>query len=216
MRSIADKYSMVPGIGVVVFDPIMLAAGGLAAATSVGGLTATSMGLTAVGGGLAAASTLAGGNFAKTAGQMQQNAANFQAAQLDQNAGQAIASSQRTMLDTQEKTRLAMSASRARAGVSGVDAGVGSPAENEGELAQRGSYHALMDIFNGKSAATGIENQAAGARYTGTLDEMGGEEAQSASELAAAGTLAGSAGSMASRYGAFKYPTAAGRAGVSL
>lgn len=187
MRSIAEKYSLTPGIGVVVFDPVTL--------------TVASLGMTAVGGGLAAASTLAGGNFAKTAGQMQQQGKNFEATQLEDNAGDEIAASQRQMLDTQEKTRLAMSTSRARAGASGVDAGVGSPAENEGELAQRGSYHALMDLWQGQSNATGLLNRAAGTRYSGVLDEMGGEAKQTASELAAAGTLASTGGSMFKTYG---------------
>lgn len=187
MRSIAEKYSMVPGAGVVVYDPVTL--------------TGITMAATAAGGAMSAASTLAGGNFAKTAGQMQQQAKNFEATQLEQNATDELATSQRAMFDTQEKARLAISTSTARAGASGVDAGAGSPVENVGELAQRGSYHALMDLWQGQSNATGLRNRSAGARYSGVLDEMGGDEAQSASELAAAGTLASSAGSMAKTYG---------------
>lgn len=164
-------------------------------------LTMISLGATAAGAGVSAAGTLASGNYASQAGRMQQQAKNFEAQQLEQNSADELASSQRAMLDTQDKTRLAISTSRARAGASGVDAGVGSPAENEGELAQRGSYHALMDLWQGKSNATGLLNRAAGARYSGVLDEIGGEEKQSASVLAAAGTLAGAAGSMAKTYG---------------
>lgn len=190
MRSIADKYSMVPGIGVTVYDPATLTV-----------MTVGSMAATAAGGALSAESTLAGGNFAKTAGQMQRQAKDFEATQLDQNASDELATSQRRMFDTQEKARLAISSSRARAGASGVDAGAGSAVENEGELAQRGSYHALMDLWQGESNATGLLNRAKGARYSGVLDEMGGEEKQSASELAAAGTLASTAGSMFKTYG---------------
>lgn len=202
MRSIADKYSMTPGVGVVVYDPVTL--------------TAVSIGATMAGGAISAAGTLAGGSFAKTAGQMQKASADYQADQLEQNATQAIASGQRTMLDTQEKARLATSSLKARAGASGVDAGVGSPLADEGEIAQRGSYHALMDMFNGESTATGLRNQAKGVRYTGELDEMGGDEAKEASYFSAAGTLAGSAGSALSTYGRYTYPTARGPSGVSV
>lgn len=196
MRSIADKYSMTPGVGVVVYDPVTL--------------TAVSLGATAIGGGIGAAGTIAGGNYAKSAGEMQQNAKNFEAQQLNQNAADEIASSQRQMFDTQDKTRLAMATSRARAGASGVDAGVGSPATNEGDIAQRGSYHALMDLWQGQSNATGLRNRAAGATYSGELDAIGGEEKQDASYLAAAGTLAGTAGSMFKTYNPPKPSTGGG------
>lgn len=184
----------------VVFDP----------------MTATAMAATAAAGAISASGTIAGGNYAKQAADMQQQAANYQADQVDTNATQAFASGQRQMLDTQMKTRLAISSSTARAGASGVDAGVGSPVTNVGALAQRGSYQALMDMFNGASTATGLHNQAAGIRYSGVMEEMGGEEAQSASRTAALATLAGSAGNTFKMYGAMQYPTASGRAGASF
>lgn len=187
-----------------------LAAGGVC--FDPGTLMVTSMAATAVGGALSASSTLAGGNYAATAGKMQQAADVSKAAQLSENAGQALASSQRQMFDTQEKTRLAISTARARGGANGVDLSVGSPADVQGELAKRGSYHALMDMFNGQSAATGLTNQASASIYEGDLAEYEGEAKKSASELQAAGTLASAAGSMASTYGKFAYPTASGRA----
>jgi hypothetical protein len=169
-------------------------------------LTMASMATTAVAGGISAYGTLAGGAAAKQAGDMQQQEANYQAAQLQQNASQAIASGQRQSLDTALKTRLAISTARANAAGSGVNAGVGSPVEAQGQLAKRGSYNAAMDMFNGKSTATGLLNQAAGVTYSGQAAELSGEEQQSASYLAAAGTLAGSAGSMMKTYGGYKYP----------
>jgi hypothetical protein len=186
------------------FDPLTLTAGTL---------TGLSKGATGAGGALSAASTIAGGNFAAQAGQMQKTASYAKATQLEQNAGQAIASSQRQMFDTQQRTRLAMSTARARGASAGVDVGVGSPAANQGELAGRGSYQALMDMFNGQSAATGLDNQANAARYEGDVAEIEGEAKQSASYLAAAGTLAGTAGSMTSTYSNYKYPTSSRRGG---
>jgi hypothetical protein len=48
------------------------------------------------------------------------------------------------------------------------------------------------------------------------MAEVEGEEEQMASRLSAAGTLASSAGNMASTYGRFKYPTTRGSAGVGF
>lgn len=179
MRSMLDKYSLVPGAGVVVFDPgTMLMVGSLAA--------------TAAGTAISAGGTIAGGQAAN-------QSAKFTAAQLDANAAGATAAGQRTMLDTQEKTRLAQSSLTARAGASGVNAGVGSPAAVTGEIAKRGSYLAALDLFRGQDTATGIQNQAAGTRYSGNAAEIG-------ANTSAAGTIAAGVGSMASQYGRFAYP----------
>jgi hypothetical protein len=171
-------------------------------------LTAVSMGATAVGGLVTGAGTIAGGNAAAAAGQMQQASANNTALQEDENASQALASGQRKMFDTQQRTRLAISTNTAEAGASGVDAGVGSPATNAGALAKRGSYNAAMDMFNGASTSTGLLNQAAATRYSGTAAAIGGQEAQDASYLTAAGTIASSAGTMAKTYTGYAYPNA--------
>lgn len=179
-------------------------------------LTAITLTATAAAGAMGAAGSIASGNAAQQAGQMQKTAADFQARQIDQNAGQSIASGQRQMFDTQEKTRLAISSATARGAASGIDVAVGSPATNTGEIAQRGSYHALMDMFNGQSAATGMANQATGVRYTGEMAKIGGDTAKQASYLAAGGQIAGAIGSGASRFGAIQYPTSSGRAGASF
>lgn len=186
----------------VVFDPMTLTVGSLAA--------------TAAGGSMSAMGTLAGGEYAKQAGLMQQQNAEYQAKQAESNATQAIAAGQRKAADTNLQTKLAISTARASAGASGVDVGSGSPATAQGELAQRGSYHALMDMFNGQSKATGLENEAAGMRYSGEAAKIGGEMQQKASYLSAAGTLAGSAGSMFANYGKINFPTSRGSAGASL
>ena len=179
-------------------------------------LTMTAIGLTVAGGAASAAGTLAGGNYAAQAGRMAQAAEAYKATQLRQNAGLAIAGAQRQMMDTQDRTRLAISSSTARAAASGVDAGVGSPATNVGELAKRGSYLSLMDLWKGQAQASGLENEATAALYTGEMERMEGEEKQQASRLAAAGTLAGSAGSSLGTYGKMQYPTATGSPGASL
>lgn len=182
-RTIVDKYmSIVPGAGVAAFDPATL--------------TAISIGSTVAGAGISAASTIAGGN-------QQQQAANYEAAQITSNAGQAIASSQAKMLDTQQRTRLAVSRATAQAGASGVDAGVGSPASDTAGLARRGTYQSMIDLFNGQNEATADLNRAAAVRYSGDV-------AKAASIPAALATIAGAGGQIASTYGRYRYPAMRG------
>lgn len=164
---------------VAAFDPLTLTAGTLMVA----------------GGGLSAAGTLAGGNFAKFAGQAQQQEANYRAKQLRMNAGQALAASQRQMWESQNKTNLAISTSRANAAANGVNVGAGSSVTNIGDLAKRGEYIASMDLFNGKSHASALLNEAKGAEFSGQVSAIEGEEKQQASYLAAGGEALGSAGS---------------------
>lgn len=171
---------------------------------------------TVAGGAIKGMSTLAGGKAAAQAGQMQQTEANYQAAQLNQNASQALASSQRQALDTTQRTNLAISTATARAGASGAAADVGSAVANSGELAQRGSYQALTDMFNGESKASGLENEASGVRYTGDVEAYEGEEKEKASYLAAGGDFLSSVGQAAGQYGSLRFPTAGGKAGVNL
>jgi hypothetical protein len=178
MRSIVDKYSLTPGVGVVVYDPATM-------------LMAGSMGASALG-------TIAGAKGQQLAGAAANQSAQFSAAQRLQNAGQSIASSQRTMLDTQQRSRLLQSTAIARAGGSGVNAGVGSPVEDVGAIAKRGSYSAAMDLFRGMSNASGLENQAAG-------DIFSGQAAVKGSQLSAAGTIAGGVGSFLSQGGRFAF-----------
>lgn len=165
-------------------------------------LTLGTLAMTAASGAVSASSTLAGGDYAKMAGDMQ-------AKQLRQNASQAMASGQRQMFDTQLRTKLALGTNTARASASGVAPDSGSPLTNTGVLAGRGSYQALMDAFNGQSAATGLNNQADAAEWTGNVKK-------DMAPWQAAGTLAGTAGSLFSRYGALQYPTARGSAGVDV
>jgi len=178
VRSIAEKYSMTPGVGIVVYDPATL--------------ITTSLASTAIGTGLSAATTILGGNAAAKAGR-------YTAAQLNQNAAAARAAGQRRMFDTQLRSRFLQSTATARAAGSGVNAGIGSPAADVGQIARRGSYQAAMDLWTGENTATGLENEAAGAIYTGNVQ-------QASSWLSAAGTIAGGAGSILAQGARFAYP----------
>lgn len=214
MQSLWDKYSCVPGLGVCVFDPVSLTAAVAAAATTLsssGALTAGTMAITAAGAGLSAEGTLASGNAQKVAGQMQQSSANYQADQEVENASGEIGASQRTMLDTQLRTSMTQSKLTAAAAGSGINAAVGSPLAASSAIAKRGQYQSMMDLWNGQNKSTGDLNLAAGLRYGGAASAIGGEEAQTASELSASGTLASGLGSVGKIYSGYAYPNLSGR-----
>lgn len=153
------------------------------------GLMIASTALQGIGAMAGAAGTLASGNYAASA-------ANYQAAQLRQNAAGEIAVGQRQMFDTQRRSQLLQSTAVAQAGASGVDASSGSPLTVTGDIAKRGEYQALLDMWQGENRATGLENQAAGVEYEG-------QEKQAMAPLSAFGTLAGGFGSALGTYGRY-------------
>ena len=164
-------------------------------------ITGTMMALTAVGGAMSAAGTLAGGSAAATMGAMQQKAAQFQATQDTMNAAADTAAGQRKALDIQQQANLTRSTAVASEAAGGVVSTTGSPLETQAQIASRGQYASRLALWNGQNAATGDLNKATAAEYSGQMDLMGGQMAQEASEFSAAGTLASSGASAYKMYG---------------
>jgi len=178
-----DRYSAVGLFNRAVFDPV----------------TATVM---AVGGGaLSAMGTLAGGANAAAYGRMQRQAADFQATQDTMNSAADIAAAQRRSLDIGLKANLARSTAVANAAAGGVTTTTGSPVTNQAEIAARGHYASTLELWSGRNAATGDLNKATAARYSGLVDEIGGEMQRKASYFSAAGTLASSGASAFKMWG---------------
>ena len=150
-------------------------------------ITGAAMGLTAVGGGINALGTIAGG-------QMANQAAQYKATQDTINATQAIAASQRQALDKQQQARMAISSLRARGAASGVNLTSPSSVSIASSIAGKGKYQSLMDMWQGQNTATGLLNQAAAERYSGAAAETG-------ATYSALGTIASMGGSMAKIYG---------------
>lgn len=193
-------------------DPVTIGTLALSAA----GSATSAMGSLAAG-----KAALTQGQYAQAAGLMQKRAADAEATQIEQNATTEFAAGQRRALESGTRARLAGATSLARAAGSGVDVGSGSPVENRSQLAGRGEYQALMDMFNGANAATGLRNQATGVRFGGSMAELGGnmaligaQQQQSASRLSAFGTLASGLGQGLGQYGYMTYPTRYGAPGV--
>jgi hypothetical protein len=173
----------------VVFDPT----GGIATAALIGISTAVQ-----------AASTIAQGNAQKTA-------MNYQAAQLDQQAGQTRATSQRQAIEQQRTGAYALSRAQAVSAASGADPNSPTTENIEGNLAGESEYNQLTALFNGEERARGQEQQSQTDVYQGSLDKR-------ASLYKAAGTIAQGGETLYSKYG-FGSPsgtdTTAGDGGVS-
>lgn len=150
---------------------------------------------TVAGGALSAAGTLIGGQAAADAGWSQKNSQYFKATQDEMAAQESRAASQREALDKGHQTTLLLSKLQANAAASGggaSDPGVTTLASN---IAGRGEYESLLDMYKGENRARGLEDQAIGDRLTGDAAAAEGNAKRNASYLSAAGTLVGSAGS---------------------
>lgn len=151
-------------------------------------ITATMAVLTVVGSAVTAAGTLSAGANAKAS-------ANSQAAQMDQQATQARASSQRTMMEHQRQTGLVQSQLQSRAAASGAGAQDETVIKLGSDIAGRGEEQALMDLYNGENTAIGLEDAARAKRASG-------KAAQQGSYLSAAGSTLSGLGQGFSRFAA--------------
>lgn len=165
------------------------------------GITAlASMALTAAGTAVSAAGTIAGGNAAADAGRRTQQSMEFRAKQEDQAANESRAVSQRSAMEKQREGRFALSSLQARAAASGGGADDPTIINLGGNIAQRSEFDALFDMSKGENRARGLEDEAVGSRLTGDAAVAEGAAKQSASQLSAAGTIIGGAGSMYRTY----------------
>lgn len=179
-------------------------------------MMAVSAGLTAVGGGISAFSTIAGGGAAAKIGQAQQQAAEFTATQQTSNAAGEIAGAGRQSIDIAQRANLLRSSAVASTAAGGVVTTSGSPLTNEAGIASRGRNEAALAMFNGENRASGLLNEAAATRTTGSLEAASGKYQQQASYLTAAGTLAGAGGSIFKMYGSAGAPNGSGGGGQPL
>lgn len=136
----------------------------------------------AVGTALTAGGTIMAGNAADAAGHYK--------AQVERGqAGVARASGQRQMFEQQRETNLTLSKLQATAASSGGSASDPTILKLGGDIAARGQYAGLIDLFNGENKARGLEDQA-------TADIFEGKTKRDASYVTAAGTILKGAGSM--------------------
>lgn len=129
---------------------------------------------TVIGGAVSAVGTLAAGGAAKDAGY-------FKAAQEEQAGQESRAASQRASLEQRRQAGLALSKVQAGAAASGAGASDPGILKIAGDIAGRGEYQALTEMYKGENRGRGLEDQAMG-------DRMSGDAAQEGSYYKAAGT----------------------------
>lgn len=119
--------------------------------------------------------------------------AKFQAAQMEQQAGQERASSQRAAIAERRRADIAMSNAQAAAAASGGGATDPTVLNITGNLAKEGEYNALSALFEGEERARGLNLQA-------TTTRMEGKQAKRQGMMAGISTIIGGGASAASKY----------------
>lgn len=155
----------------------------------------------AIGAFSSAAGSVQSARAARQAGERARVAAQFEADQLDQQAGQSIAASQYDAIEQMRQTRLAQSRAIALAaagggGVTDVTV-VNLLSRNAGE----GAYRAALSLYKGEERARQLRLAALTKRYEGDLQFSAGGDRAAAYTLQGAGKLFGDAVSMYAKYG---------------
>jgi hypothetical protein len=181
-------------------QPKSVCYGPLAAAAPIA-LSAVSTGMSIIGGANQAAAQRAQGEIAYQDALQRARMQEVQAQQLEQNAGQAEAASQRLAIEERRKGILAAGRLRAVMGASGAGIDENLIASAQG----LGDYNADTALYSGTEKARGMRNEAALTRYSGQAGIQQGEFAQSADNSAAdatmVGTIAKAGISFADKYG---------------
>lgn len=157
--------------------------------------------------GLGALTSIRGGasgaRAARASAKARQKAKEFEAAQLEQNAGQAIAASQRVAAERRRQAMLVQSRALAVAA-----AGGGGVGENDtsflnlmAKTAGRGEYDAAVALYEGEDKARLLRMQAEARRYEGEIDIDAGESAADAYRIQGLSSALTSGGSMFAKYG---------------
>ena len=138
-------------------------------------------------------------------------AADYQAAQLRVNAGQAQAQGQAASVDEMRRSRLIQSRALALAAASGGGASDPTVIHLISNLALEGELARRTQLYNGDERARSLRNQALATEYEGLTNQYAGINAQNAANASAdaistagkwqvASTLVSGAASMAGRF----------------
>lgn len=149
--------------------------------------------LLAAGIGLQAGSQWKAGNNAASFGKAKNQVAEFEAAQLQRNAVQALAAGQ--LAAEEEKRRASLVASRALAVAAASGGGAADPTVVNiiSDIKGEGAYRAALRIYQGKEEAQGFNDQAEATLYGGEVAKEMGKQERKASRYSVLGTLIGGA-----------------------
>lgn len=157
-------------------------------------LTAVSVGTTLVG-------RFIQGRAANQAGIAQEAAANYEADQMVDLAGNEVAGSQREAFETERQRDLLLSRQQAVAASSGGGASDPTVTDLMGDVYREGTYRSDMVRYTGADRASGLLAQAKATRMSGAAARRGGQLARTGTIIGGIGEAMGSAGSMFAKYG---------------
>lgn len=163
-------------VGRVVFDPITIGA----------------LALTAAGTAVTAAGTLVGGARAE-------ESAEFRAQQIEGAAAESRAAAQRQAFERRRAAKLTLSSLQARSAAFAGDASDPGIVRLAGDIAARGEYQALAEMYTGENRARGLTDEAMGTRMSGAAARQG-------SYFAAGGQVLSGLGGMFKTYGSMSSP----------
>lgn len=149
--------------------------------------------------GLAGSVVSAAGTVA--AGKAAQQAAEYEAAQLDIKAKEEQAAAQREAEEKKRTKQLALSELQSKAAASGFTATDPTALALVDEITRYGTVQEQMAMYGGESRKAGLEAQAEGRR-------LEGRAAKAASKTSALATILGGIGTFAGKYG--KTPASSG------
>jgi len=139
------------------------------------------------------------GDKAEKLGRMGREQKEFEARQLDQQAGQVFAASQRDMLDERKRTELIASRALAIAAAGGGAADV-SAVNIIADIRGEGAYREALAIYKGEEEAQRLREAARLTRKEGKTIEKGGLDQKRAYNTQAISYGVKGAGSMYERY----------------
>lgn len=148
---------------------------------------------------------LAGANQAASAarvsGERARVAAQFEAAQLEQMAGQSVAVSQAEAREQQRQARLIQSRAIAVAAAGGGGVSDETIVRLISRQAGEGAYRSAVALYKGEERARSLRLQASAKLYEGDLAAESAEDRASAYRTSAIGSALTNAGTLFSRYG---------------
>jgi hypothetical protein len=132
--------------------------------------------------------------------------AEYTAAQLRQNAGQIQAAAQRSAISQDRNIKYILSQGLAQAAASGGGASDPTVVNAFAQLAGEGAYRKAVALYEGQDKARALNDQASSKLYAAQLGIRAGDQIQSASNFASAGSLIQGGASLYSKYAGGSQP----------
>ena len=157
--------------------------------------------MTIASGALTAIGTIAAGNAAAEQGRLAQQAAEFEAKQLDIKGKDEKAAAQREMLELRRQKEGALSRLQATSAASGFSATDPTTLSLADEVAKYGTLQEKTALYGGDVRQRNANLAAAGKRFEGAQYLQLGEARKQASYFSAAGTILGGLSTLGTKYG---------------